>query len=149
MVLQDESAHDPCVEPSSQSELACVQPEIAAAAPKLASEPSEEQLAEALNRMSSSSSASFSGSSGSATTSGQFAVHRLLVMSFIVYFGPHFSKVRTQLPGRLQDAAGCMRLFMRHRDQKPVSHCTIALLQRHGPDMNTTSSSWARLAEWI
>ncbi|KAK9837881.1 hypothetical protein WJX74_007044 [Apatococcus lobatus] len=52
---QDERPHSPCVEPSSQSEVACVQPEIPAAALKLASEPSEEQLAEAFNRPSQSS----------------------------------------------------------------------------------------------
>ena len=27
-------------------------------------------------------------------------------------------------------AAGCMRMFMWHRDQKSVCHCLIALLQR-------------------
>ena len=35
-----------------------------------------------------------------------------------------------QFPGLFQDAAGCMRMFMWHRDQKSVCHCLIALLQK-------------------
>ena len=29
-----------------------------------------------------------------------------------------------------QDAAGCMRMFMWHKDPKSVCHCLIALLQK-------------------
>ena len=41
---------------------------------------------------------------------------------------PH--EVRAQFSGLFQDAAGCMRLFMWHKDQKSVCHCLIALLQK-------------------
>ena len=43
---------------------------------------------------------------------------------------PHFSNIRAQCPGLFQDAAGCMRLFMWHKDQKSVCHCLNALLQK-------------------
>ena len=47
-----------------------------------------------------------------------------------VFDCPHFSDIRAQFPGLFQDAAGCMRMFMWHRDQKSVCHCLIALLQK-------------------
>ena len=47
-----------------------------------------------------------------------------------VFDCPHFSGIRAQFPGLFQDAAGCMRMFMWHRDQKSVCHCLIALLQK-------------------
>ena len=47
-----------------------------------------------------------------------------------VFDCPHFSGIRAQFPGLFQDAAGCMRLFMWHKDQKFVCHCLIALLQK-------------------
>ena len=50
---------------------------------------------------------------------------------------PHFSDIRAQFPGLFQDAAGCMCVFMWHRDQKSVCHCLIA----EGLDMNTIPSS--------
>ena len=39
-----------------------------------------------------------------------------------------------------QDAEGCMRLFVWHRDQKAVSHCLTAILNR-AQNVNTDSSS--------
>ena len=50
--------------------------------------------------------------------------------SIVCLIGPHFSEVRVQLPGLCQDAAGVLPLFMWHKDQKSVSHCLIALLQK-------------------
>ena len=47
-----------------------------------------------------------------------------------VFDCPHLSDIRARFPGLVQDAAGCMRLFMWHRDQKYVCHCLIALLQK-------------------
>ena len=47
-----------------------------------------------------------------------------------VFDCPHFSEVRAKFSGPFQDAAGCMRLIMWHKDQKSVSHCLIALLQK-------------------
>ena len=47
-----------------------------------------------------------------------------------VFHWPHFSEVRAQFLSLFQDAAGCMLLFMLHKDQKSVSHCLIALLQK-------------------
>ena len=47
-----------------------------------------------------------------------------------VFDCPHFSDIRAQFPGLSQDAAGCMRMFMWHKDQKSVCHCLIALLQK-------------------
>ena len=47
-----------------------------------------------------------------------------------VFDCPHFSNIRAPFPGLFQDAAGCMRKFMWHRDQKYVCHCLIALLQK-------------------
>ena len=43
---------------------------------------------------------------------------------------PHFSNIRAHFPGLFQDAAGCMRMFTWHKDQKSVCHCLIALLQK-------------------
>ena len=57
-----------------------------------------------------------------------------------VFDCPHFSEVRAQFPGLFQDAAGCMRMFMWHKDQKvclPLSHCLAA----KGSDMNLIPSS--------
>ena len=60
-----------------------------------------------------------------------FAIHKLWAMSSIVVFDcPHFREIRAQFPGLFQDAAGCMRWFMWHKDQKSVSYCLIALLQK-------------------
>ena len=47
-----------------------------------------------------------------------------------VFDCPHFSDIKAQFPGLFQDAAGCMRMIMWHRDQKSVCHCLIALLQK-------------------
>ena len=47
-----------------------------------------------------------------------------------VFDCPHFSDIRAQFPGLFQDAAGCMRMFMWHKDQKSVCKCLIALLQK-------------------
>ena len=47
-----------------------------------------------------------------------------------VFDCPHFSDISAQFPGLFQDAAGCMHLFMWHKDQKSVCHCLIALLQK-------------------
>ena len=47
-----------------------------------------------------------------------------------VFDCPHFSDIRAQFPGLFQDAAGCMRMFMWHKDQKSVCHSLIALLQK-------------------
>ena len=47
-----------------------------------------------------------------------------------VFDCPHFSDIRAQIPALLQDAAGCMRMFMWHKGQKSVCHCLIALLQK-------------------
>ena len=49
----------------------------------------------------------------------------------------HFSDIRAQFPGLFPDAAGCMRMFMWHGDQKSVRPC----LAVQGPDMNTIPSS--------
>ena len=40
------------------------------------------------------------------------------------------SDIRAQFPGLFQGAAGRMRVFMWHKDQKSVCHCLIALLQK-------------------
>ena len=47
-----------------------------------------------------------------------------------VFDCPRFSDIRAQFPGLFQDAAGSMRMFMWHKDQKSVCHCLIALLQK-------------------
>ena len=47
-----------------------------------------------------------------------------------VFDCPHFSDIRAQFPGLFQDAAGCMRVFMWHKDPKSVCHCLVALLQK-------------------
>ena len=47
-----------------------------------------------------------------------------------VFDCPHFSDIRAQFSGLFQDAAGCMRMFMRHKDRKSVCDCLIALLQK-------------------
>ena len=47
-----------------------------------------------------------------------------------VFGCPHFSDIKAQFLGLFQDAAGCMRLFMCHKDQRSVYHCLIALLQK-------------------
>ena len=57
-----------------------------------------------------------------------------------VFDCPHFSDIRSQYPALYQDADGCMRLFVWHIDQKAVSHCLTAILNR-AKDMNTDSSS--------
>ena len=51
-----------------------------------------------------------------------------------------FSDIRGQYPALSQDAEGCMRLFVWHRDQKAVSHCLTAILNR-AQNVNTDSSS--------
>ena len=57
-----------------------------------------------------------------------------------VFDCPHFSDIRGQYPALFQDAEGCMRLFVWHRDQKAVSHCLTAILNR-AQNVNTDSSS--------
>ena len=57
-----------------------------------------------------------------------------------VFDCPHFSDIRGQYPALFQDAEGCMRLFVWHRDQKTVSHCLTAILNR-AQNVNTDSSS--------
>ena len=57
-----------------------------------------------------------------------------------VFDWPHFSDIRSQYPALYQDADGCMRLFVWHIDQKAVSHCLTAILNK-ALDMNTDSSS--------
>ncbi len=57
-----------------------------------------------------------------------------------VFDCPHFSDIRSQYPALYQDADGCMRLFVWHIDQKAVSHCLTAILNK-AQDMNTDSSS--------
>ena len=57
-----------------------------------------------------------------------------------VFDCPHFSDIRGQYPALFQDAEGCMRLFVWHRDQKAVSHCLAAILNR-AQNVNTDSSS--------
>ena len=47
-----------------------------------------------------------------------------------VFHCPHFGDIRAQCPGLFQDAAGCMRMFMLHKDQKSLYHCLVALLQK-------------------
>ena len=47
-----------------------------------------------------------------------------------VFDCPQFSGIRAQFPGMFQDAAGCMHMFMWHKDQKSVCHCLIAFLQK-------------------
>ena len=42
---------------------------------------------------------------------------------------PRFDAIRAQYSNLFQDAAGSMRLFMWHKDQKAVSHCLTAILQ--------------------
>ena len=42
---------------------------------------------------------------------------------------PRFGAIRAQYSNLFQDAEGSMRLFMRHKDQKAVSHCLTAILQ--------------------
>ena len=65
-----------------------------------------------------------------ATSAGApFAIHRLWAMSPIVCLIA-LSDIRARFPGLFQDAAGCMRMSMWHRDQKSVCHGLIALLQR-------------------
>ena len=80
----------------------------------------------------SSSRAVLPGQPFCATSAGApFAIHKLWAMSCIVYVIA-FISVRSgaQFSGLFQDAAGCMHLFMWHKDQKSVCHCLIALLQK-------------------
>lgn len=56
-----------------------------------------------------------------------------------VFDCPHFSDIRGQYPALFQDAEGCMRLFVWHCDQKAVSHCFTAILDR-AQNVNTDSS---------
>ena len=58
-----------------------------------------------------------------------FAIHKLWAMSSIVCLIA-LGDIRAQFPSLFQDASGCMRMFMWHKDQKSVCHCLIALLQR-------------------
>ena len=59
---------------------------------------------------------------------------------YYVFDCPHFSDIRGQYPALFQDAEGCMRLFVWHRDQKAVSRCLTAILKR-AQNVNTDSSS--------
>ena len=44
-----------------------------------------------------------------------------------MYFDcPHFGEIIAHFSGLFKDTAGCMRLFMWHKDQKSVSHGLIA-----------------------
>ena len=71
------------------------------------------------------------GQPSRATFAGaSFAIHKLWAMLHCVFDCAHFTDIRAQFRGLFQDAAGCMRLFMWHKDQKSVCHCLIALLRK-------------------
>ena len=88
------------------------------------------------------SEADLPGLASHATFAGAiFAALRLLGDELHYVFDcPHFSDIRGQYPALFQDAEGCMRLFVWHRDQKAVSHCLTAILNR-AQNVNTDSSS--------
>ena len=92
------------------------------------------------------SRAVLAGQPSRATFAGApFAIHKLWAMSSIVCLIAliSISDIWDQFPGLFQDAAGCMRMFRWHKDQKSICHCLVALLHLLGHEHNPVLISQA------